>query len=175
MNRYCLLIGALMIVGCCISGAAVAAEPIVIYDTGFTRPLPNPGIRFQQTPPTPQSPSAYELALLFPVRTPSMRPGSAVPARDAALLERLRRLPGPLFLIGSDDLSLRWLSERQQQLIELGAIGFLVDAETLADYQAVLSIAGAELVIVPSSAEQLAEVLGLRHYPVLLTREGIVP
>ena len=158
-----------------LSTDAAVAELRVIYDNGQTHDLPAHKAAIQQTPTMPSLPSGYDFSRLFPVHTPTLQPGRAVAAHSAELLETLRRLPGPLFLIGSDTLSLRWLAAQREHLIARKAIGFLVEADSLADYQRVLDIAGQELVIVPSSAERLAEVLGLQYYPVLLTRDGLQP
>ena len=153
----------------CMSGLA-QSEVQVIYDNGQTIALPKPNAAIQSAEPQP--PAHYDFSQLFPIHTPSMRvsPPNSAHSRQ---LQPLQRLPGPLFLIGSDRLSQQWLIQHRDRLIALGAIGFLIEAESLADYQAVLALAGAELVIVPSSAEQLAKVLDLQTYPLLLTREGI--
>ena len=43
----------------------------------------------------------------------------------------------PFFIIGSDDLSLRWLQSHRAALQHLGAVGMLVQAETEADVRRV--------------------------------------
>ena len=50
----------------------------------------------------------------------------------------------------------------------------LVEAETLADLEAIAALAGG-LPILPASASDIAAALGLTHYPVLITPEGIAP
>lgn len=150
---------------------AVQAEPVVLHDSGQTEPLA-PYLASVQVEPTDSAataapPSGYNLAALFPIRTPSMTPGPVWLSPDQQA--RLRGLPRPLFLLGADSLSRAWLVEQRGQLEAVGAVGFLVNAESLAELSALQQLAGPGLIIVPASAETLAQVLGLRHYPLLLT------
>lgn len=154
--------------------AVGAAALTVIFDSGLTVPLPDQDDTTLTPQPAPQTPDGYPLTALFPVSTPSMRPGRSAVNRQR-LAARLERLSTPLFLIGSDTLSLDWLARHRERLIALGAIGFLVEAKTAADFQTVLGVAGPDLIIVPGSAERLAGVLGLSHYPVLLSGEELDP
>ena len=159
-----------------VSGMVAAlASPVVIHDNGQTRPLPGSDPHIPAAPPPAVMPDGYDVTALFPVSTPSMTPGIGLAPLAAPAPDRLQRLPYPLFLVGSDPLSLHWLADRRDRLMALKAIGFVIEAATLADYQAVLTVAGPELIVVPGSAERLAELLGLRHYPVLLTREEVLP
>ena len=48
----------------------------------------------------------------------------------------------------------------------------LVEAETLDDLRAIAAIAEG-LSILPASASDIAEALGLSHYPVLITKDGL--
>jgi len=50
----------------------------------------------------------------------------------------------------------------------------LVEAETVADLEAIAALAGG-LAILPASASDIATALGLSHYPVLINAEGIAP
>jgi integrating conjugative element protein (TIGR03765 family) len=58
--------------------------------------------------------------------------------------------------------------------MQLHAIGMLVQAETEADLETVTAAAGG-LPLIPASGEAFAAELQIRHYPVLITREGIGP
>lgn len=81
-------------------------------------------------------------------------------------------LPRPLFLIGADSRSRHWLEMHRERLAEIHAVGMLVDADSKADLEAIAAIARG-LPILPASATDIAESLGLKHIPVLISRRGI--
>jgi integrating conjugative element protein (TIGR03765 family) len=84
------------------------------------------------------------------------------------------KLPGftPLFLVGQDPASLKWLAQHAQSLQDLGASGLAVE---VADAQALRRIQAAApgLDIWPVSGDDIAERLELQHYPVLITPTGL--
>ncbi|MGH8645542.1 MAG: PFL_4695 family integrating conjugative element protein [Gammaproteobacteria bacterium] len=110
----------------------------------------------------------YSLKQHLPIRSPSLTPGP-VEARQEPT-----RLIQPLFLVGADPESLRWLDAHRERLQQLGAAGMLVQAETEAELKAVTEAAQG-LPLIPASGEAFAQPLGLTHYPVLITREGLGP
>jgi integrating conjugative element protein (TIGR03765 family) len=55
----------------------------------------------------------------------------------------------------------------------MGAVGMLVEAETADDLRVVAELANG-LPILPAPATDIASPLGLSHYPVLISSEGIV-
>ncbi|MGH8490096.1 MAG: PFL_4695 family integrating conjugative element protein [Gammaproteobacteria bacterium] len=80
----------------------------------------------------------------------------------------------PLFLVGADPESLRWLDANRERLKQLNAAGMLVQAENESELEAVMAAAHG-LPLIPASGEAFAQPLGLTHYPVLITREGVEP
>jgi len=144
----------------------------VIYDSGNTQPisgyLPQ---RFEQEN-TKQSRQSVLLnkqklsAYVLPITTPSLSPGVVTASPKA-----LRYLQQPLFLVGSDSRSKKWLIERRKQLMELGAVGLLIQAKDKKDIEAMLILAQG-LRLAPASAEGFAAGLGLTHYPILLSNQG---
>lgn len=154
----------------------------VIYDSGHTRALAplldsddeaardptqahaEPDL--QSAPPLPELNSTA----LLPIRTPELIPGVVSPGPLA--LANGAVLPRPLFLVGSDPASLQWLARQRDALAAAGAIGMLVEAASAEDLAAVAK-AGAGLPILPAAASDIARALGLRHIPVLLSRDGI--
>lgn len=104
---------------------------------------------------------------MLPVTSERLSPGRVTP--------RPLDLPSgftPVFLIGDDPLSRRWLAERGDILREMHAVGLVVQVE---DRAALLALrAEAEgLELRPVSGDGLAKRLGLAHYPVLINRQGI--
>ncbi len=143
-----------------------AAQAVVIYDQGQTRPLSDyveavPALTAPMPKPA-RNPSFPVLA--YPVRTAGLSPGP-VEARKAQLPQLAA---APFFLVGSDPQSRDWLARFAGQLARMGAVGFLVQAESDADLQAIRQIAPG-LPITPLDATALANSLGLSHYPVLVS------
>ncbi len=152
-----------------VAGSAVT----VIYDSGDTRPLAPFLEVFEGDPPPPDLKpqhgprlGAADVKALLPIRSPGISPGT-VPARKHA-----RPFARPFFLIGSDTLSRQWLMQHRDRLKAIGAVGMLVQAETREDLQAIVNL-GKGLSIMPASATDIAAALGLTHYPVLVTAQGI--
>ena len=110
---------------------------------------------------------------LFPLETPEMQPG---PLEAQVLDETLRRrfaVGGvTLFLLGSDSLSRAWLQEHRAALMQRGAIGIVVEAESLVELH-VLQRLGRGLPIVPLPGRAFYEQLGITRYPVLISQEGL--
>jgi len=157
------------------SGAALA-ELAVIYDSGITEPLAPYLQAFEELPPATsveeqpgESLGAADLSRLLPIRTPGLTPGPVVPRPLS--LRAGATLPRPFFLIGADPLSRQWLERHRDRLAEIHAIGMLVNAESAADLEAIAAIARG-LPIMPASATDIAEALGIEHIPVLISRRG---
>ena len=108
---------------------------------------------------------SYDEALL-PIRSPSLRPG---PVENRPV-----NLPGitALFLIGDDPRSHTWLKQRLPDLQRLGAAGLVVNVESAATLQALRDSAPG-LSLTPVPGDDLAQRLGLRGYPVLITATAI--
>lgn len=83
-------------------------------------------------------------------------------------------LPGalPMFLIGSDETSYQWLVNNRQKLIEMNAMGLVINVRTLEEMNHLRQVVP-ELTLMPSPADSLADRLGIYHYPLLLTAEGV--
>ena len=175
---------------------SAAAELIVIYDSGQTRPIA-PYLQSIQaleskTPrtnaPKVSAPKAItsdpikgierlgpaQISNLLPIRSPELTPG--VVSVGAASKKALSRLAlgnaRPFFLVGSDALSQRWLGSRKTELLRLGAVGMLIQAETEADVRRIAEL-GQGLSITLGSATDIAKALGIVHYPVLISSRGL--
>ncbi|NKB65226.1 MAG: integrating conjugative element protein [Gammaproteobacteria bacterium] len=164
------------------------AELTVIYDSGQTRslmPLLSPLMSAaEQTSeskqPAPERPSSQpllgpaDISNLLPIRSPGLYPGDIGDSQpNGQVIARLAQgNPRPFFWVGSDPFSVQWLKTHRETLKSLGAVGLLVQAETEADVRRVANAAQG-LSITLGSGSDLAAALGIHHYPVLITRDGI--
>lgn len=109
----------------------------------------------------------FSEADMLPVVSERLSPGSVAP--------RALQLPGgftPIFLIGDDNLSRDWLVQRGDILRDMNAVGLVVQVKDEPSLQALRAEAeGLELR--PVSGDGLAGRLGLQHYPVLISANGI--
>ncbi len=146
----------------------------VIYDNGNTRLLA-PYLESIQAPVSPPqrltTPDVRQLGAAdpeqwLPIRSPGLTPGRV---EKRAVHPPFTR---PFFLIGSDAFSRRWLGAHRDRLAEIGAVGMLVQAGTVDDLRTIAALANG-LPILPASAADIAKALGLSHYPVLITRDGL--
>ncbi len=145
----------------------------VIYDSGQTRALApyleilesSERVTNSQSIRSPKL-GAADIQTLLPIRSPGLSPGT-VPSRA-----HNRPFARPFFLIGSDTRSRQWLVKHRERLKAIGAVGMLVQAETREDLQATANLSGG-LPIMPASATDIAKALGISHYPVLVSSQGI--
>lgn len=150
------------------------AAAVVIFDSGRTEPLAPyfeafEGERGDAPQASPVVPPQFRIA--FPIHTPGMRVGQA-PSRP------LPAIPTPLtrsfFLIGTDAYSRQWLAVRRAELERIGAVGMVIEVGSLEELQALRRIAG-NLSLTPASATDIAGVLRLDTYPVIVTPQGTMP
>lgn len=117
-------------------------------------------------PPAPSDPTAFTEQDVLPVTSPHLHPGHLEP--------RPLSLPGfsPLFLLGVDPLSERWLKQNKAKLLALHATGLVVNVSTSAQLD-ILHQQAPGLTLLPVSGEDLAQRLQLTTYPVLITENGL--
>ncbi len=165
----------LLVAGLCAPILASAALT-VIYDNGNTRPIApflevfEADAAYPQQSPVIKPPplGAADPKALLPIQSPGLTPGPV----EAQTHER--PFARPFFLIGADARSRQWLQAHRDQLKEIGAVGMLVQADTLEDLRTIAALAEG-LSILPASGSDIAQALGITHYPVLITAHGIEP
>ena len=152
---------------------AFANALTVIYDSGDTQSLA-PFLEILGDPPAAEirdalavpALGAADIKHLLPIRSPRLTPGSVAP--------RVIKRPfaAPLFMIGADPRSEQWLIQHRARLVQLGAVGMLVEVPDEAALKRLIALAKG-LTLLPASGSDLAESLELDHYPVLITQDGI--
>lgn len=154
--------------------AMAQAELTVIYDSGHTQPIAPfldvfesaDEISKQSTAPITPQLGAADPKTWLPIHSPGLTPGS-VQAKSHD-----RPFARPFFLIGSDARSRQWLEDYRNRLKKVGAVGMLVQADTLDDLRMIAELADG-LSILPASGSDIAKALGISHYPVLISAQGI--
>lgn len=112
---------------------------------------------------TPQTRRVTEEADMLPVASDRLSVGRVAP-RELDLPPSMT----PVFLVGADPESTRWLQQRGSTLRALGAVGLVINVENAVELQALRQQASG-LILYPVSGDDLARRLGLTHYPVLIT------
>lgn len=104
---------------------------------------------------------------MFPVTSVLLTPGYVASSAIQA-----PNLP-PIFMIGHDDYSIQWLMKQQDRLRDIGALGLVVNVQTLQEFNALQSLVP-DLPLSPVSGDDIAQRLNLQHYPVLITSISIM-
>ncbi len=174
MNRLSRYEWRVMIVGFLLVPAMAQAELTIIYDSGNTMPIApflevfESADEIQQQRPVPTKPplGAANPEAWLPIQSPGLTLGSVQTRSHNQPFAR------PFFLIGSDVRSRKWLKDHRDRLKEIGAVGMLVQADTMDDLRTIAELADG-LSILPASASDIAKALGISHYPVLISAHGI--
>lgn len=103
----------------------------------------------------------------LPVKTDNMTPGIVKPHKIS-----MPYLPAKVFLVGSDQLSQRWLKLHKTQLVKMKAVGLLVQVKNETELQEMQTLAK-PLPLIPVSGEQVGKRLNLKHYPVLISNDQV--
>ncbi|MFC1313028.1 MAG: integrating conjugative element protein [gamma proteobacterium symbiont of Ctena orbiculata] len=165
-----------MVLGCLLVPVMARAELTVIHDSGHTQSIApfldvfesTEGMPKQNPIPIPikSSLGAADPKAWLPIQSTGLTPGPVLArAHD-------RPFTRPFFLIGSDARSLQWLQAHRDRLKEIGAVGMLVQAETMDDLRTIARLADG-LSILPASGSDIAKALSVSHYPVLISPHGI--
>ncbi|GBQ20244.1 hypothetical protein AA12717_0508 [Gluconacetobacter sacchari DSM 12717] len=154
------------------SGIAQSSPLIIVEDHGGAPAQPYYEAltsESAETPPPPfTSPPRTGEGTMLPVRSTLLSPGDVQPREIQA--------PGltPFFVIGDDERSRQWLRLRAARLRSLHAVGLVVNVATTEALAALRALAP-DLLLSPTPGDDLAQRLGLRTYPALITATGIEP
>lgn len=104
------------------------------------------------------------MSVMLPVITPELTPGKVLATKTPTYLCM------PLFIVGDDELSHRWLKIRAPYLKSIHAVGMVVNVKTQAGLARMKSYG---LTIYPVHGRDFARAFGLSHYPVLIKYKEI--
>lgn len=148
------------------------ADLVIVEDKGGSSALPyyeslNLQSDEKAVPALPPVLIDVDETRMLPVHSETLTPGP-VQARTI----NANGLTQPIFLVGSDRLSLTWLAERREALREINAVGLAVEVPDARALAAIREAADG-LRIMPVSGDDIGQRLGIAHYPVLVTATGI--
>lgn len=102
---------------------------------------------------------------MLPVVTPALTPGKVIPKTlDKANSSR------PIFIVGDDPLSYRWLKARHKKLKALNAMGIVVNVHDSAGLNRLRQY---QLPVYPVRGNDFAKAFDLKHYPVLINNKKV--
>ena len=103
--------------------------------------------------------NAKAFAPMLPVKTPSLTPGKVPKGTFSTHLDK------PLFIVGADRRSHRWLARHHAYLKSINAMGMVVNVANTGQLKRLMSYG---LPLYPVQGRQWADQFSLSHYPVLL-------
>lgn len=106
---------------------------------------------------------------LYPISTPSMSVGP-VTAEEAERFDPTH-VQFSFFVVGYDQVSIRWLQDNVDALERNYAIGLVVNVDTPEQLQALYNVTDNRLVLTPASGETLAQSVHLNHYPAYIDNQ----
>lgn len=102
----------------------------------------------------------------FPIKTNLMTPGYV---RERVI--HISLLDRPIFIVGNDDLSKKWLKEYSHRLNQIHAVGFIVNTQGNRETKSIAS--KYHVALVPVNGDELSKRFNLKHYPVLISKNRI--
>ena len=115
-------------------------------------------------PWAPSAMAADPLLQMMPVRTPELTPGKVI---SRTLTQSVN---APLFIVGDDALSHRWLKEKRAYLASIHATGVVVQVGNASGWARMKRY---DLPMYPVQGRDFARAFHLQHYPVLIERNQI--
>lgn len=149
-------------------GQQLEQPPVVVHDSGRSVPL---ATYVAQLVGDADDPGVLE-GLPFPFGAELLRSG--VLAQDGVQVFDSAWLTQPMFVLAADDLSMRWLAFNHEKLVQLQAVGIVVQAGSPKAFKAMQRMA-APLRLAPETGTWLSQRLvavGAGVYPVLVHSTG---
>lgn len=159
------------------AASAYASEPpVVIFDNGLAVPVMDavPGLRQStQVQDVGVSLEAYKkeaskFVRVFPLTT-SLKPGKQP---ELKFNEELPAQFQSFFVVGADELSVRWLNHRKSDLVKFTKLGYVVHASTEQEFLKLKELFP-EFTFVPATGDFFTERLGVTAFPFFINSVGV--
>ena len=166
----------LILFGLYIEGAN--AEPIVILDDGGVST--EPYRRVLQSDEVPDFGGLWVQANLSRIQQDPDNPDVWLPLTTRMTPARIDveqavnfNLDAPVCVIGSDPLSLHWIRQNLDKLVQVKARCWLVQARDFQAFSAVSQALQGRVMMTPADGDIVADYFGLSHYPVVIDQRYI--
>ncbi len=103
---------------------------------------------------------------MLPVKTPELTPGAVA----KKTLQNSTSLTQPLFIVGDDPMSHRWLTAKQGYLRKINASGIVVNVTSKTGWNRMKQYG---LTLYPVRGGDFAKAFELTHYPVLIENNTV--
>jgi len=111
------------------------------------------------------------LSLWLPLKTSALSPKRL---SDADVVEvNFSELDAPICIIGSDDLSHRWIQSNLHLLIQMKTRCWLVQADNFEDFTYVSELLQGRVMMTPADGDAIADFFGIQYYPVFIDQRYI--
>ncbi len=84
----------------------------------------------------------------------------------------LQQLPISIFIVGTDAVSKQWLYASREKLMDMNAVGYLVECNSAVEFTEVHKLIPT-IELLPTNADALSLQFGINQYPVLISTSGI--
>jgi len=119
----------------------------------------------------PKAPNVKSSDIAYPVITPEMKVGPI--GVDEAKNINASYLTFPIFIIGYDRVSAKWLQNNLEYLESKKAVGLVVNIQNAAQMKRLKELAKGKLVLQPTPGGDLSQAIGLKHYPAYIDQDGL--
>lgn len=154
----------LMLIILILPGFANSAKLQLLYDTGNSNLIKyqkDPKIKLERPDPI------KFLASQFPVVSKKWKLGEFESKRI-----HFKEMKSPIFVIGCDDTSLRWVEHRRKLIENKRVLGFVINCNSFDDYNS-LKAAIYPIVVQPINFDSLADYLKHDQYPAYIHQTAI--
>ena len=151
----------------CLLTVSVMAKTVVIAKVGETVPVSFFLGDILHSNNQPKMLSAnHPISADFPVSTSLLSPGTV---QAKSINEPL--LTRAVFIVGDDDLSKKWLKKYANKLIQLHALGLIVN--TTGSHETKEIEDKCHIRLLPVTGAEISKRFNLKHYPVLISQHKI--
>ena len=157
------------------SGQLYAGSLITLADHGGVpvksilsdEPLPTVNSKLE----IPKAPDVKSSEIAYPVITPEMKVGPI--GKDEAKNINTSYLTFPIFIIGYDRVSAKWLQNNLDFLESKKAVGLVVNIQDSSQMKKLRELSRNKLVLQPTPGGDLSNAIGLKHYPAYIDQNGL--
>lgn len=108
----------------------------------------------------------------FPVISKSLSVGKV--EDDEAAQVKYQVAMRPIFIVGYDPVSIKWLEDNKEMLIAKEAIGLVVNIASQSEMNELQLLLDSKVLMQPIPGDNFAKELQIRHYPFYMDNQGVM-